>query len=53
VDNALFTIIPSPELANEATTTTDYVEYCRGAAHKLASLGRRKAGAVEFEINEI
>jgi hypothetical protein len=52
VDNALFTITPSHELANDGTTTTGKVEYCEGAAHKLASLSRCKAGELELEINE-
>jgi hypothetical protein len=51
-NDPLFTITPAHELTNDGTATTGKVEYCEGAAHKLASLGRRKAGAVEFEINE-
>jgi hypothetical protein len=51
-NNALFTITPSPELTNDGTTTTGKVEYCEGAAHKLAALSRCKAGELELEINE-
>jgi len=51
-NNPLFTITPAHELTNDGTATTGKVEYSPGAAHKLASLGRRKAGSVEFEINE-
>jgi hypothetical protein len=51
-NNALFTITPSPELANDGTTTTGKVEYCEGAADKLAAMGRRKTEELELEINE-
>jgi hypothetical protein len=51
-NNPLFTITPAHELTNDGTATTGKVEYSPGAAHKLASLGRRKAEELELEINE-